>query len=348
VLSPRAETILKTIIEHYISDAVPVPSQSITHGYGLDVSSATIRSEMAFLKREGYIIQPHTSAGSIPSDKGYRYYVETLNSLHLPVSQQLMISHLFHQVESRLEEWTGLTANILANMVQNMAVVVTARANNIALKHFELVSLQDTTVLMVLVLQSAKLRQQLISFDRTISQTELSTISDKLNKNLHGLTFIQIQDNKLILSDMEKRIIDVILSMMKNEDTAEYESPYLDGLQFFFNQPEFANSRQAVSLLDLVEHKKLMRVILPHGLSRWGVNVFIGNENESEEVRGLSIIVSQYGLPGEAVGCIAVLGPTRMPYARSIASVDFLTEVLTKLMARLYGKGLSPEAEPQN
>jgi heat-inducible transcriptional repressor len=348
MLPARTETILKSIIEHYIECALPIPSQSITHEYGLGVSSATIRNEMAHLKKTGYIIQPHTSAGSIPSDKGYRYYVATLNELQLPVGQQLMISHLFHQVETRLEEWEALTANILAHLVENMAVVATVRANLSNFKHVELVSLQDTTALIVLVLQSARLRQELIRFDPVISQTELSAISNRLNQVMVGMTAKQIAEKNLVLSDLEKRIVDTIVSMMENEDNVEFEDPCLDGLQFIFNQPEFANTRQAITLLDMVEHKRLMRVILPHGLNRRGVHVFIGNENESEEAHGLSVIVGQYGLPGEAVGCVAVLGPTRMPYARSIASVGYLTELLTRLLARLYGKEPKRLPETQN
>jgi len=126
--------------------------------------------------------------------------------------------------------------------------------------------------------------------------------------------------------------------MMENEDAIEYEDPHFDGLQFIFNQPEFTGTRQAATLLDMVEHKRLMRVILPHGINKSGVRVFIGQENEAEEAQGLSVIVGQYGLPGEVTGCIAVLGPTRMPYARGIASVDYLSELLTRLLARLYGK----------
>ncbi len=343
-LSPRSETILKSIVEQYIARAAPVPSQSVLRNNGLDVSSATIRNEMMRLKQEGYIIQPHTSAGSVPSDKGYRYYVETLEDVRLPINQQRMINHLFHQVETRMEEWARLTATLLANLSQNMAIVATAKSDNCLFKHLELVSIQDSTALLVLVLQGAVVRQQLTVFDQPVSQTELSSVSNKLNTIFSGLNNPQIQAKKVELSDLEKGICDCILNIMKTEDEVEYETPYLDGLQFIFNQPEFANARQTTTSLALTENKKLLRVILPDKLTGRGVHVIIGKENKSEAIQNYSVVISQYGLPGEAIGCIAVIGPTRMHYARSIASVDYLAEVLSGLIAWLYGRKITPEA----
>lgn len=338
MLSPRTETILKTIIENYINGAVPVPSQHITNQYGLKVSSATIRNEMARLKKEGYIIQPHTSSGSIPSDKGYRYYVETLNRIRLPVNQQLMVSHLFHQVETRLEEWVKLTATILAHLSQNMSVVATAKSNRSVFKHVELVSLQDTNALIVLVLQGARLRQQLISFTEVVTQDQLKAISNKLNAEFEGLSTSQIQEKGLILTPLEARIVDDLAGIMTGEDQVEFEGLYLDGLQFMFSQPEFADPQRNRALLSLTEHKDILKIILPHGLNEPGVRTIIGMENEAATIQNCSVVISQYGIPGEAVGCLAVIGPTRMSYARNIASVTYMAEVLTSLISRLYGR----------
>ncbi len=348
MLSHRSATILKSIVEHYIDRAVPVPSQSIIHSYGLEVSSATIRNEMMQLEREGYIIRPHTSAGSIPSDKGYRFYVETLSDIRLPVNQERMVSHLFHQVETRLEEWARLTATILAHLAQNMAVVATAKSTRSVFKHLELVSIQERTALMVLVLHGARVRQQLLTFNRDTSQEELSTASNKLNGNFAGLMSGQIDAGKLTLSDVERQAVDTVLAIMKAEDAVTYEETYMEGLQFIFNKPEFSGAQQALTLVDLLEQKNLMRLILPRELDEPGVHVIIGQENEARSIHNLSVILSQYGLPGEAVGCIAVIGPTRMPYVRSIASVGYLSDILTRLIARLYGKDTPPETMRNN
>jgi len=348
MLSPRSETILKTIIESYVNGAVPVPSQNITHKYGLKVSSATIRNEMARLKKEGYIIQPHTSAGSVPSDKGYRYYVENMNRIRLPVNQQLMVSHLFHQVETRLEEWVKLTATILAHLSQNMAVVATAKSSHSVFKHVELVSLQDTNALIVLVLQGAHLRQQLIAFTEPVTQNRLKDISKKLNAEFEGLSATQIQDKEMILTPLEARIVDDLVGIITDEDHIEFEGLYMDGLQFMFSQPEFTDPQNNRTLLGLTEHKDILKIILPHGLNEAGVHTIIGMENEAEPIQKCSVVISQYGIPGEAVGCLAIVGPTRMAYARNIASVDYMAEVLTSLISRLYGKELSRDEKDNN
>jgi heat-inducible transcriptional repressor len=344
-LSPRTEAILKSIVEQYVARAVPVPSQSLLHNNGLDVSSATIRNEMMRLKQEGYIIQPHTSAGSVPSDKGYRHYVETLADIRLPVNQQRMINHLFHQVETRMEEWVKLTATLLANMSQNMAIVATAKPDNCLFKNLELVSIQDSTALLVLVLQGAVVRQQLTVFDQPVSQAELSAISSKLNVLYGGLNNPQIQAKTVELSELERSIAACILNIMKIEDAIEYEAPCMEGLPFIFKQPEFANAHQSTTQMALTENKNLLKMILPDKLTDSNVHVIIGKENKSEPIQNYSVVISQYGVPGEAIGYIAVIGPTRMQYARSIASVDYLAQVLTNLGAWLYGRKTVPEAD---
>lgn len=338
MLAPRTETILKSIVGQYIVKAVPVPSQSIVDDYGLSVSSATVRSEMAHLEQEGYIIRPHTSAGSIPSDKGYRYYVESLTNIKLPLDQQRLISHLFHQVETRVEEWLRLTARLLAYSAGNVAIVAVPKPADCKLKHLQLVILRDTTVLIVLVLHGARVRQQLIEFDRVISQEEIETVNNRLNAAYSNLTSTQILAKDILLSPIEQQLTDCVVKIMQAEDEEEYEGPYLDGLHFMFNQPEFAQTRQVLDLVELTEQKSLLRIIVPEGLVGQGVRVIIGKENKEEVIHSCSVVISRYGFPDEAVGSIGIIGPTRMPYARSIAVVDYLSSLLSQLVAKLYGK----------
>jgi heat-inducible transcriptional repressor len=338
MLPPRTETILKSIVGRYIVNAVPVPSQSILNDYGLGVSSATVRNEMARLERDGYIIRPHTSAGSIPSDMGYRYYVESLEDIELPLNQQHLVEHMFHQVETKLEEWLRLTATLLAHLANNMAVVFIPKPASCQFKHIEMVSLQDNTALLILVLQGAKVRQQLVTFEQPILQPELATISNKLNTNYIGLDVRQITGKEITLSDIERQVSDHIRGIMQAEDEEDRDEPYLDGLHFTLDQPEFTGNRQMLTLVELVEHRNRLKTVLPHELPLHGVQVVIGKENESEIIQDYSVVLSRYGLPDEAVGTIAIIGPTRMPYSRSIAAIDYLAWLLSRMIARLYGK----------
>jgi heat-inducible transcriptional repressor len=338
VLSPRGEAILRSIVTQYIARAVPVPSQNLINNYELAVSSATIRNEMTYLEEEGFIIRPHPSAGSIPSDKGYRYYVETLDDIKLPSTQRLLIRHLFHQVERELEEWLSLAATLTAQLVQNVAIVAIPKPANCQFKHLEVVALQDSLALVIVVLHGARLRQQLITFDQVISQPELTTMANKLNAAYSGLTRRQIQAKKTGLSPTEHELYNCLLKIMEAEDEAEQEKSYLDGLHFTLNQPEFHHTRQMLALMELVDCRRLLITITPAEVGSQGVQVIIGKENKAEAIQNCSVVISQYGLPEEAIGTIGVVGPTRMPYARTISAVSYLSSVLSQLVAELYGK----------
>jgi len=338
VLSPRADGVLKSIIGQYITRAVPVPSQRLTGEFELEISSATIRNEVARLEQEGYVTRPHLSAGSIPSDKGYRYYVESLREIELPMPEKRLISHIFHQVEEELEEWLRLSATLIARMVGNMVVVSLPKSSNCHLKLVELVALQDSLALMVLILHGARLREQLVNFDQIISQTELSAMAEKLNGHFNGLTSQQILAKKAEFSPLEQQLVDTVVKTMQAEDEQEYHEPYLDGLHLMLSQPEFTMSRQVQGLLELIEHRVLLKAIVPPQPTSEGTRVIIGRENKAEMFRDYSVVIGRYGLRGGAVGNLAVVGPTRMAYAHAIAAVNYLTSVLSELVAELYGK----------
>jgi len=346
MLSPRAETILKSIVGQYIVKATPVPSHSITEDSELSVSSATVRNEMALLEQEGYIIRPHTSAGSIPLDKGYRRYVASLGDVTFPLDEQRLVDHLFHQVEQELNEWLNLTATLIAQRVQNVALVTMPRTESCRFQHLELVILQDLLALVVLVLRGARVRQKLINFNLAISQAELTVIAGKLSTRYAGLTRSQIAARNEELSDTERQVTDCIVRLMEAEDNQANEETYTDGLHFTLNQPELIrNSLLSQALAELIEQRNVIRNITPPDLKGKGVQVIIGKENDVEAIRDYSIVISQYGLPEDAVGTICVIGPTRMPYARTIATVGYLSLVLNGLVTQLYGKQAPAEAD---
>lgn len=340
MLQDRTATVLKSITRQYISRAVPVSSASVVGDCGLDVSSATIRNEMVCLEDDGYIIRPHHAAGSMPSDKGYRYYVGTLSDVELPVAEKRLIDHLFHQVEENLGEWLGLAVTLLAQRVHNIAVVTMPKPPACEFKHLELVSLQDHLALAVLILRGAVLRQQLISFNQPVHQDELTAIASRLNDAYSGLSASQIMVRETELSAIERRITDCLLKMMQTEDNRGHEEPYMDGLHFLMNQPEFNTGQRMMGLIGLLEQRKLVEAMLPSGLGSFQVQVIIGRENKDEVIQDYSVVVSRYGLPDEAIGTIGVVGPTRMPYARAISVIGYMASMMSRLVAELYGRKL--------
>lgn len=338
MLPPRSGKILQSIIEEYVTKAVPVPSHDITDNYNLGVSPATVRNEMAYLEQEGYVVRPHHSAGSVPTDKGYRYYVESLKRVGLPLAERRLISHLFHQVKAAQEEWLNLAVTLVSRLAQNVAVAALPRPADSRFKHLELVALEDMLALLVLVLHGARVKQQLISFGQPMAQVDLAVMANRLNEAYGGLSGTQILAKELMLSVTETQMTEAIVRTMQAEDEQAYDKPYLEGLYFMLNQPEFAHSQRMLALVELVEQRNLLKVVVPPVVSGQGVQVIIGRENQSEAIHDFSVVISRYGLPEEAVGTIVVIGPTRMPYTRTISTVEYMSSVLSELVAELYGR----------
>ncbi len=342
MLKPRTAQVLSSIVKQYIETAMPVSSASVLADIGLNVCSATIRNEMVFLEEEGYIVRPHHAAGSIPVDKAYRYYVGTLDRVGLPVVEQLLISHLFHQVEDEIEEWMELTGSLLAKQMRNLALVTRPVAPATRFKHLELISLQPLLALVILVLEGARVKQQLISLESSASQEELSTLADRLSKLLKGKSVRQI---KLLGEKLtsEKPVIEAVIHLMEAEARKDEQSSYIDGLPYLLSQPEFASGEKLSSILSLVEQKRLTRIMNTASPTGSSVNVVIGEENQSEEAKDFSLVLSHYGIADEFTGTIGIFGPTRMQYEKAIAMVGYLSLVMSKLVAELYGRRLPPE-----
>jgi heat-inducible transcriptional repressor len=343
MITDRSSRILNYIVAEYIAHAAPVPSQVIADNAELGVSPATIRNEMALLEKEGYLIRPHTSAGCIPSDKGYRHYVALIENARLPREDQRLISHTFHQVEKEVEAWVSLTATLLARLVQNVAIVSLPKSTDCRLKHLELISVQDNRALVIVVLEGATVKEKLITFSEAVNQPTLTIISAKLNSLYGGLTSKQISEKQIELTPLEKQTTDYLAGIMQAEDSKEYQEPYLEGWHFMLNQPEFARSERMGVLMELVEQRGLLKVIIPNNISRPGVHVIIGKENQDEAIQNCSVVICNYGVPEQANGTIAVVGPTRMPYLRTIPTVYYLSSVLSQLVGSLYGQNPAPD-----
>ncbi|HEX76133.1 MAG TPA: heat-inducible transcription repressor HrcA [Dehalococcoidia bacterium] len=333
-LIARREAILKIIVGEYIATAVPVASETIFRSYRLGVSPATIRNDMAYLEEEGYITRPYTSAGSVPLDKGYRYYVESLaGDIKLSVDEQHHIRNLFYEVEEEFERWLKLGAVLVSRIVRNAALVTFPKASQCRFKHLELVSVHEFLTLLVLVLSEAILKRQLLSFDEPVTQEQLTGLASKLNVIYSGLTGSEISARKLELSAEEERVTEAVVDIMAAEDEMEYDEPYLEGLRLMLGQPEFVEKDRMLGIMELMEAKDWLRPVLFQRSGGEGVQVVIGEENQDEALRDLSLVFSRYGIPHKVGGTIVVIGPTRMDYRRAISAVGCVSEVLSDLVS---------------
>ena len=337
MLTERREQILKVIVSEYISTRLPVSSDSVARK-GLGVSPATIRNEMIELEEEGYLSQPYTSTGRIPSDRGYRHYIESLmDEVQLSAVEQHHIRYQFYQVEGEVEEWARLAAAILSRLVHNVAIVTMPKPSQARLKHLALVSLQEFLVLLVLVIREAKLRQQVLTLETAAYQEELSAVARRLTTNFTGLTHSQISALNLQLSPLEDQVMRAAVQIMEAEEKEAFDEPCIDGVRHILGQPEFSASSELPAIVELFEQKNVLKSMLPRVLTGDGVRVVIGSENKERAIRGCSVIITRYGIPGEVGGAIGVMGPTRMEYDRAIPTVCFLSSVMSELVCDLYG-----------
>jgi heat-inducible transcriptional repressor len=335
-LTPRQQLILGLVIRDYITTAQPVGSKAI-QSYGLGVSSATIRNEMVVLEQLGYLMQPHTSAGRAPTDQGYRYFVERLMSeSQLPLDEQRTIRHQFHQVGFDLEQWMRLAASVLARTAQSAAVVTSMRTEQCRLRHLELISIRDTLIMLIVVLEGGIVRQQVLTLDEAMSQDTLAQIANRLNDLCVGGSVQRVRNCYRLVGAFEQQVLDVVVQVMRSVDDQAGLHLYRDGLLNILHQPEFLLPESARNVVHLFEDRTLLEELLTEMLEVGGVQVIIGGEGRWNELRECSLVISPYGVAGEATGALGVMGPMRMPYSRAISTVRYVAGLLSDLFRDLY------------
>jgi heat-inducible transcriptional repressor len=337
MLKSRTGTVLKILVNEYISSAVPIASEDIARRSPWKISPATIRMEMAELEGEGYILRPHVSAGGVPSDKVHRFVVESRDDCpDLPDTVQREIRNHFNGAPRDQEAWIQITAGVLSRMVHNMAIVTLPRATYSRLKQVQLVYLQEFLALMIVVLEQPRLRQQLLPLEELHTQEELTEVANKLNDSLAGLTHSQMLAKHMELTPLEGLVMDQTVATLRELDTESALEHCVDGLRLLLSQPEFDETRRARNVVEILEERVLLKSILSEVPQQGSVGVFIGEENPEEPLRPFSVILSRYGIPEEASGTIGVIGPTRMEYGSAIGGVRYLSSLLSDLVMGVH------------
>lgn len=338
-LTDRQESILALIVREYTESAQPVGSNRLVERYNLEISSATVRNEMASLTDSGYLRQPHTSAGRVPTEAGYGYFVrQILGDTELPNAEKRLISHQFHQVPADVEQWVRLSASILAQQSKVASVVTTPRPERAIFKHLELISTAGRQVLLVLVLEGGDIRQQMLTLKEPYDQPQLAAQASTITQTCRGkqTAAVQIQIEKH--SGLTGDVIRLVAEMMERADALWTGDVYHDGIANVLAQPEFADSSVARNALRLLEERSYLEEVLAAVLSPTigGIQVVIGGEGDWDELKDCSMVISRYGAPGFATGAVGVLGPTRMSYGRTISAVRYVAGLLSDLVIETY------------
>jgi heat-inducible transcriptional repressor len=337
VLSQRRADILNLVVDEYIDTATPVSSRALVDRHHLDLSTATVRNELARLEDDGYITHPYTSAGRVPSNVGYRFYVERLMA-EQPVgpAEQRTIEHQFHQASPGYDDWLRLAATILAAAVGNVAVVARPQRALPRLRHAQLVQLRPGAALLVAVMDDGSVQERIVAVPEPESQQRLTARAERLNDHCAQTGAGPIRALASDLDDEYDRRLALDIAELLDEHAAAAEL-YIEGVRPALEQPEFDSTDRILDAVQHLEAYHLRDALRSTGEARSGARTLIGDENPENWLHDWTIVVSGFDGPDGAIGTVAVLGPTRMRYGHTIPRVRYVAALMSDLLQEIEG-----------
>lgn len=343
MLSERQRLILNAIVDDYIRSAEPVGSRSISKRGDVGYSPATIRNEMSDLEELGYLEQPHTSAGRIPSHKGYRYYVDHLIHLkELPKHEIDRLKRFFAERMQQQEAVIRQVAMILAEMTNYTSLVLEPELYHTSLKHMQIIPLNERQAVMILVTNTGHVEDKLISLPPDVPVSEIEKLVNILNAKLSGVSMMQLTSKLYneLSSEIAKHVTKYQELIRVLDDALAIEEEgrvYLSGTTNIMNQPEFRDVEKVKSLFALLEEQDILAKMLTPSES--GIHVRIGSENNLDAINNCSLITATYSIDGQTLGTIGILGPTRMEYSKVISLMKYFSEELSNLLSSIRYHG---------
>lgn len=327
----RKKQVLQAVIEEYINTAEPVSSATIVDKYSLGFSSATIRNDMAELEHEGYLEKPHTSAGRIPSVKGYRLYVdELLNDENISLEEIEYIKEQLETKVNQIEDLTKITTNTISDITHYATVAIGPNSNNNLIKDIKFILLGERMLMAVILTENGAIKETIIKYDEDINQSQVDGLNYTFNNKLRGKPLEKIDKpmEEYILSTMEDQVnvIKPIIWQM-NKAIEESDKIYLKGANNVFDFPEFKKIDTAKNFLSILDTKEEMLEVLNSGIAE-DINVYIGDENERDELKDLSIVTFKHNVAGKNLGTIGIIGPKRMDYSKVISIMKYISKKL--------------------
>lgn len=345
-LSPRDMLVLRAVVEDYISSAEPVGSRTIVRKHRFSMSPATVRNIMADLEEEGYLMQPHISAGRIPTGKGFRFYIDSLLQIKLmEPEEKKLIEDAYCNIDMEIGVIMKTTSRVLSRITNYPGIVFIPKFNRVILKHIEFIKLGKGRILVIFISKGGLIQNRVIEWEEDLSQDELDKITRHLNGIIENLTLDEIKEK--IMKEIEKdrkdydelyrRAIALGRKAIEAQDKNSLEDAdiYIEGTPSIFDQPEFSDIKKMRDLYQALQEKKLLLELLEKSLISEGVQVIIGEEMSVSDIKDLSFVLSPYGRPDSIVGVIGVVGPIRMNYARVIPLVEYTSQVINNLLERI-------------
>lgn len=337
MLNERKKKILRIIIEDYISSAEPVGSRTIARKYDLGLSPATIRNEMSDLELLGYLEQPHTSAGRIPSAQAYRFYVDALIERGtLTDNDMALIDGWYNERRRNIDDIFQSTAKILSRMTQNVSMVLTNQQTIANFCYLKFLPLDSQHAILCIVADDGSIDTNVVDIPLGMSSEEMDYLAGKMSKLLEdrNLSDISVEILQNVHTDVveDKLIFSSLLqAVRKMTGRRQEQKVFLGGTKQLLNQPEFRDVERVRNLLGILEEEKVLKDLLQGGEDS-GLKVTIGSENKFTGIQDCSMVQATYRLNGQIVGTMAVLGPTRMEYGKVISVMDYLHKYLKTIL----------------
>ena len=344
-LNERKRKILSAIINEYISSAEPIGSRHIAKHADLGLSSATIRNEMADLEEMGYLEQPHTSAGRIPSDKGYRFYVNELMGGYEATQQDIdMLAAAMSVKIGQFDKAIRQVSMLLSQMTNYTAFLMTPEMKHGAIKTIELIPIDDTSMLIVMVTNEGILKNKRVAIPKGIDKTYIPEISTMLKAKLSGLTLNEIgikkiSEIKCALGENGELLFPVIEFISEIIDDIQKETDvYLSGVSNILNFPEYRDIDRAKEFIEFLDDKNSVTQAITGSNEDDDriIHIKIGKENDMDIMQNSSLVTANYRLGGRTVGKIGIIGPTRMNYSKVVANINQISKYLEKLLNEMY------------
>lgn len=333
MLDNRKKQILQAIIEEYINTAEPVSSGSLVEDYELEYSSATVRNEMSELEKMGYLEKPHTSSGRIPSEKGYRFYVdELLKDDNISLEEIKYISDKLETKINEIEELTQITANTISEVTHYTTVSIGPKVTEQRINEIKFILLGTRMLMAVILTDTGLVKETIIKFDEDINEKQVETINYMFNKRLNGKLLSEISGNleEYIYDEMKysvkviKPIIDQLKKAIQQDETI-----HLEGQNRAFELPEFNSLEIAKNFMNVLDTKDLMTDMLNTGFAQ-DINVYIGEENEKDELKDFSVVTFKHKIGNKDIGTIGIIGPKRMNYSKVISVMKYISKKLNE------------------
>ena len=333
----RKQAVLRAVVKEFTTSAVPVGSQALQSRYFVNLSSATIRSELAELSDLGYLTQPHTSAGRMPTDSGYRYFVDFLMDVEpIPERVRSFIATELRNAPADVQALVERVAMTAAAATQNASVASAPQGSLAKIKHLDLVSLEPKEVLLILLLEGNLLRQQVVNTSETATQAQLTKLAAKLNGTLGGRASDDARHHyEASPLGLEKELMGRVVAVLDLYEKGSESLVVHDGVRNLLRQPEFAESSRLHQVLEVLEETRYLTLLLRQLIGESDLQIVIGSENTSSQLQGCAVVLTTYGPSDRLKGVVGVIGPTRMAYSQTVARLQAVARSASERMTEL-------------